>query len=682
LRETVRPALESDFVETLNKKARLFDPMREVGLSPVKLEEALASEIKRLVGTTEGEVTTWLTAYVQPALQTLRATPKRVISRTERTGLLQAASVLGVDARHGERILDQEMAKYGVQIERPTLYCPVPECACSFAYQDLTRCPQTGEPLVEPTVRMWSHKFVQPGLRNDVLATLEASDKLLARAREIGLSEAEAKRALADEFARITGVTDDELRDWIEAFIRPALRQEVLADEDRSRVLMEAEQLGIRRVAADEIIGRILPKLGIDDVKLDFGELEPNTRRSLSLTVKNLGGGKLAGRILTSVSWLNITPARLDPDKREQTLQIHLDTAGLPQGWRDAGSITFQTTGGVRTIPVSVAIVAPRPERTVAPPAAPAPVVTKPLEPERPVVKEVEPPVVVPPPEPEAAPVAEVAPPVVPPPPVAERAVAVAAKPARKGKGVIFGTLGALVVISGVVWFVFLRGGRNEIPVVQAVEASATSVQAGETVTLTGRASDPNGDTLSYIWKPSVGQIEGSGPSVKLNTANIPASPDPIPVTVDLTVDDGKGGVAAGKTTITVNPTPVTTPTIPEPAPTLSPREQAQAFLRRAQQLFEQRQYDAAIREAERGLVLDRGNTALRDIRDRAQGTKRVLAEPQIRAALQRANQLFGQLQYDAALQACDEGLRLDPNNQDLRNLRSRIQETKRLTGR
>jgi outer membrane protein OmpA-like peptidoglycan-associated protein len=66
--------------------------------------------------------------------------------------------------------------------------------------------------------------------------------------------------------------------------------------------------------------------------------------------------------------------------------------------------------------------------------------------------------------------------------------------------------------------------------------------------TVTGDASDPDGDTLTYKWTAPTGTL--ANPSDRQSLWTAPCEPGPVPVTV--TVDDGKGGTASDTVTIQV----------------------------------------------------------------------------------------------------------------------------------
>jgi len=81
---------------------------------------------------------------------------------------------------------------------------------------------------------------------------------------------------------------------------------------------------------------------------------------------------------------------------------------------------------------------------------------------------------------------------------------------------------------------------RPNRPPTISCSADRRAVTSGESVEITATASDPDNDPLSYSWNSNRGQIEGSGSSVKFQTAGL--SPGPYSITGH--VDDGRGGTA------------------------------------------------------------------------------------------------------------------------------------------
>src|SRR6185436_7520036 len=104
----------------------------------------------------------------------------------------------------------------------------------------------------------------------------------------------------------------------------------------------------------------------------------------------------------------------------------------------------------------------------------------------------------------------------------------------------------------------------NRAPVANAGPDQA--VELGTSVMLSGSgSSDPDGDTLGYVWRDAGGAIVGTGPTVVLT----------LPVgayNFTLTVDDGHGGSANDGVVVTVSDTtaPAVAVTAPESAQILT----------------------------------------------------------------------------------------------------------------
>ncbi|MBN1207309.1 MAG: kelch-like protein [Myxococcaceae bacterium] len=89
----------------------------------------------------------------------------------------------------------------------------------------------------------------------------------------------------------------------------------------------------------------------------------------------------------------------------------------------------------------------------------------------------------------------------------------------------------------------------NEVPVIDSLVASATSVTAGGSLTLTATAHDPNpGDTLTYAWSASSGTF--SAPTAASTTWTAPSSAGVR--TLTLTVTDSEGAAVSVSLAINV----------------------------------------------------------------------------------------------------------------------------------
>ncbi|MFO7810028.1 MAG: SUMF1/EgtB/PvdO family nonheme iron enzyme [Candidatus Delongbacteria bacterium] len=78
--------------------------------------------------------------------------------------------------------------------------------------------------------------------------------------------------------------------------------------------------------------------------------------------------------------------------------------------------------------------------------------------------------------------------------------------------------------------------GKNNLPVMESLTASSTSVFSNETITITCEASDEDGDILTYTWSTSGGVINGTDASI---TWTAPSIADEYKISV--TVSDSKG---------------------------------------------------------------------------------------------------------------------------------------------
>ncbi|MBI3405817.1 MAG: PKD domain-containing protein, partial [Acidobacteria bacterium] len=99
---------------------------------------------------------------------------------------------------------------------------------------------------------------------------------------------------------------------------------------------------------------------------------------------------------------------------------------------------------------------------------------------------------------------------------------------------------------------------KPNAPPTMSCSAERSTVLSGERARINARASDPDGDNLTYSWRTTGGQIVGSGSSVQLDTSGLSSGS----YAVTGRVEDGRGGAADCTATVNVS--------IPPPPPQAS----------------------------------------------------------------------------------------------------------------
>jgi TonB family protein len=261
------------------------------------------------------------------------------------------------------------------------------------------------------------------------------------------------------------------------------------------------------------------------------------------------------------------------------------------------------------------------------------------------------------------------------------------------------------------------------------LSSNQSVVQKGEIVSLSAHTTRGNGTFLNYDWQTTAGRFEGSGADVRLDTNSISSNGQSSLIEVSVTVTDTTGVRGSAHQSIIVQaPPPVQSPTPPvaESPPTTAQPQDLQPPASSSEPASNNEPSSAPVgaltvfanidgvqvsvdgssrgtfSRTPRTLRLSPGRHSVRASKAgykiwegafnlNAAGREKVLIsmdplEPtsQERAAeqLRRAEQLFQQRQYDAAIEACDEGLRLDPGNQALRTKRSNIERAKQILNR
>ncbi len=93
------------------------------------------------------------------------------------------------------------------------------------------------------------------------------------------------------------------------------------------------------------------------------------------------------------------------------------------------------------------------------------------------------------------------------------------------------------------------QGSGNGAPVVASLTAVSTTVAAGGLARLTVSASDPDGDSLSYVWSSTAGTLSGTGTSVYWLAPSTPGV-----YTVSCVVSDGTDSAPGTRQVAAVHP--------------------------------------------------------------------------------------------------------------------------------
>lgn len=91
----------------------------------------------------------------------------------------------------------------------------------------------------------------------------------------------------------------------------------------------------------------------------------------------------------------------------------------------------------------------------------------------------------------------------------------------------------------------------NQPPTISC-STDRSPIMPGERTGITSTASDPDGDTLTYTYTATGGQVTGDGPKAQFDSTGLAAGS----YTVKCSVSDGKGGTADGSTTVDVQQPP------------------------------------------------------------------------------------------------------------------------------
>jgi serine/threonine protein kinase len=87
---------------------------------------------------------------------------------------------------------------------------------------------------------------------------------------------------------------------------------------------------------------------------INFAEVKVGSRATRTLTVRNIGTGRLTGTITTSQPWLKVSPTEIDLETGEQEISVSLNKRYLRPGIVAEGEIDINTSGGRAKATVSL----------------------------------------------------------------------------------------------------------------------------------------------------------------------------------------------------------------------------------------------------------------------------------------------------------------------------------------
>ncbi len=107
------------------------------------------------------------------------------------------------------------------------------------------------------------------------------------------------------------------------------------------------------------------PSLKVEPITLDFGEVKVNSTKTLSLNIKNVGGGTLTGKIESSVYWIKVFPTEFSGN--DVFINVTVDTTGFEMEKRYEGKITIKSNGGNQEVSVVLMTASLPPKLSVTP---------------------------------------------------------------------------------------------------------------------------------------------------------------------------------------------------------------------------------------------------------------------------------------------------------------------------
>jgi peroxiredoxin len=112
--------------------------------------------------------------------------------------------------------------------------------------------------------------------------------------------------------------------------------------------------LGRAAVPRRQIEEAVKPILSVDPERINFANVRVGSRATRSLTIRNIGTGRLTGKITTSHPWLKVTPETVDIERFKQDISVIVDARRLNKGVNIGGLIHINSSGGESNVDVSL----------------------------------------------------------------------------------------------------------------------------------------------------------------------------------------------------------------------------------------------------------------------------------------------------------------------------------------
>ena len=155
--------------------------------------------------------------------------------------------------------------------------------------------------------------------------------------------------------------------EWLENIVEECLKQDKnLRYTSMKELLAAIEKQELEALKEVEI--KEEPVLSVYPERLDFVDVKLESRSTKSLTLRNIGTGRLTGSITGTQPWIKVSPGTISLLEGEQKVLVTVDASGLVSGFKGAGGVNIATNGGTAEVAVKISMtMAAEPQRVPAP---------------------------------------------------------------------------------------------------------------------------------------------------------------------------------------------------------------------------------------------------------------------------------------------------------------------------